>query len=247
MNLRHIGRTLLAGGLLALGAEGTARATVLTFDIRYATSGTGGTNETAAYWGANQSLEAGSDLEDYGDNVASTPTMKVIGAYDVWYNYGQPDTPNVVVDYDTSNPSGTFVTHDGGGWSNRVVTASPSGDMILTFTPDAGYEVAVNSFMLDTYDTTTITGQWTLREDSPSGTIVATSGFSVNDPSGTPVNTGADFYGGPLVLIISGSPAGYLGLDDVNFEQQAIPEPASIAVVGMASLLALVRGRRRAR
>src|SRR5687767_10988450 len=88
---------VIFAALGVLAAPFSALGTVLTFDIRY--------NSNNSYWGDTQSMEYDVlnpyDLSDYGDNVSSTPTTKIMGPYDVWYNYDTPSTPNVVVDYDT--------------------------------------------------------------------------------------------------------------------------------------------------
>lgn len=216
-----------------------AYATILTFQI--AGPGT-----------ANGTLEDGT-YNDYGDNVNGLTS----GIYT--YGQGNAFTPNVVADYTHeagAGPGHTYSTDPAFGGGVDYLAFNDGFDFWLTLTPDAGFGVTLNSFVIEEYDVTgfpdllplTPDVSWTVRQDNTSGAILA-SGSSLDFTSNVERTISPNVsYAGTLVLEINytgaGGSAGIMAMDDVNFDQFAIPEPSSITLAMYALVAALFMTKR---
>jgi hypothetical protein len=248
------------------------QATVLTFDIRW--------SGNAAYYGsgfslvsyfspANSSSSPPNAIPFYGDHtggaVQDLGTAYPDGSSHTWYNYdddGEGFTPNIGVSYSTDGSNPPLLTYDDGFWP-RVAELDLKGHFYFTFTPDPGYAVKVNSFLLRSWGSSppTITSDWTLWSGSVGGTVLASSKTDGQGQAGGPsqsftlddisppfsVATNAGFSSGPLILDVNFAAGtdGYFSLDDLNFEQ-ALPEPASVTLLALGGVLTLRRSRRTA-
>jgi len=240
-------RAVVAG--IAVWMAASAEATVLTFELTPAPPSASSYETT---------------YNTYGDNV-SLATQAGPG---VTYNYlaGNGFTPNVVVDYShepNAAPSHTgHSTYTGtAAWPDGVdyLRYLDNHDFWHTFTPDPGYGVRVNSFLIETWDnlggSPSATLNWTLRSDSTLGAVLASGTVSGMLPDTEhAVNTGADFYDGVVVLEINFSGTnnnGSIAIDNLNFDQQLtplpslIPEPSTMLLVGLGALGMIACARRR--
>ncbi|MCC7193063.1 MAG: PEP-CTERM sorting domain-containing protein [Phycisphaeraceae bacterium] len=253
--------------LVLFFSAGALHATVLTYDIRF------GTNNTT-YWGNSYSLmtyfsptNPSYPTTYYGDHASSAAVTvnPPDGSSTTWYNYGNAGegyTPNIGVSY--SADTSIFDTYDDIYWP-RVAFLNSYGHYYITFTPDSGYTVQVNSFVLRSWGGSppTLTADWTLWNNTAGGTVLASSktdgqgqlggtaqSFSFNKVSPPfSIATNAGYGAGTLVLDIhfTGGGAGNLSLDDVNFQQTAIPEPASLVLLALGTACVVRRGRGRSR
>jgi hypothetical protein len=192
--------------------------------------------------GTNTSIPAG-----YGSRVAADgPAVEE----------GNGFTPNVIVTFSPNGDDG-FQTYNDSEWRAAQLDGAPaaSGAFDITFTPDPGYAVRVNSFEFDDYANYAAghTFDWELR----AGSTVLRSATGVNVPADTTEDpTGADNllinigmaspFEGPLTLRIipTAGDAYDRAIDDVNFDQVLVPEPGTAALLVTACAIA---GRRRMR
>lgn len=236
-------------GLCVLGGATNARATILTID-----SGTGTTNTTIP--------------NTFGDNVAAAATG---------ISVANGATPNIGLTWSaqvntafTGNASQRWEFYNDGEWKaaqlNNFYEAFAHN---LTFAPDAGFGVLVDSFVVDDYAAYKGGNQllWELRQDSVGGALI--SGGTANTTNGENllVNTGmASAYAGTVVLRLIGGDdpddtvfgnanranAGYQGADDIaidsiSFQQVAVPEPTGCVLIAMSLLGIGIRARSRQR
>lgn len=232
--------TALAFALVA-AANHEVYATILTFQI--AGPGT-----------ANGTLEDGT-YNDYGDNVSGLTS----GIYT--YGQGNAFTPNVVANYTHeagAGPGHTYSTDPAFGGGVDYLALNDGFDFWLTFTPGPGFGVALNSFVIEEYDVTGFPAllllspdvSWAVRQDSTSGAVLASGtspDFSSNEERTISPNVS---YAGTLVLEINytgaGGNSGIIAIDDINFDQIAIPEPSS-AILAISAMVGLVAAKRRRR
>ena len=220
-------RTLVSavmGSLLAVSAA--SHASVLTFDGL----------------GTNTNIPDG-----YGSRVAAAgPAVEA----------GNGFTPNVVVAFSPNGGDG-FQTYNDSEWRAAQLDGTPAGGAFeITFTPDPGYAVRVNSFEFDDYANYAAghAFNWELR----SGATLLRSGSGVNVPADTTEDpTGSDNllisigmaspFEGPVTLRImpTAGDAFDRAIDDVNFDQVAIPEPTALSAVFATAGFALLRRMRR--
>jgi hypothetical protein len=203
-----------------------ARATVLTF----------------------QGLGTNTNIPDgYGDNVAAVgPAIA----------QGNGFTPNVIVDFLPNGGNG-FQTYNDPDWQAAQLDGSPpNGNFDIVFTPAPGYGVRVNSFEFDDYANYELghTFNWSvfLEEgtDLAGAADVVVDPDTTEDPSGADnlvINTGlTDFIFGPVTLRIqptSGDPFDR-AIDDINFDQVAVPEPGTLGVIVVGAGALGLRRRR---
>jgi hypothetical protein len=164
-------------------------------------------------------------------------------------------TPDIDLSYDGgSTGSGHWEFYNDAEWQaaqlNAEVANSP---FTLTFTPNAGKGVIVDSFILDNYASWQGGNDfdWELLRDSVAGSTIA-AGFNITVPDGDDllVNTGmTKGYFGPVVLRLTiragadGVSTSDVALDDIAFRQ--VPEPATALLAGVGLMLAGVAVWRR--
>jgi hypothetical protein len=110
----------------------------------------------------------------------------------------------------------------------------------ITFTPDSGYGVILDSFVFDDYINWEGGSDfsWNLYQDSTNGTVVSSGNIITTDGQNLTVNTGMSaVYAGNLVFEIFnnqvnvGEEGSGEAIDDITFRQEAIPEPAVISLI----------------
>ena len=183
--------------------------------------------------------------DDYGDRI--TTTADSVTGYE--YGMGNGFTPNITVGYfpdpvaSGGQPFGRFPSGYGDlvnalGHGNYNVP----GEVVLT--PDAGFQVMLNSFDIAGWTTGTYVSQ--IRVLNQSDTILFDSGVIDINSSSTPRHLTF-----PSESIVSSEPLrieihdlGNLGLDNVNFDQAVVPIPEAVWLFG-SGLLGLVGIARR--
>ncbi|MCC7193520.1 MAG: PEP-CTERM sorting domain-containing protein [Phycisphaeraceae bacterium] len=241
LSLRTFAAAILVAGALTFAAP-LAHATILNFEI------TPNVN--------NQSFEG--VHAGYGDNVNSLSTP---GGGGSTYNYlqGNAFTPNLVVDYSHSTGAGLghLTYKQSPVWPDLLdyLDLKDGYSFYWTFSSAGNaYGAKVNSFLVETFSSYggggPATVNWWLRANSTGGTVLY-SGTLSNLPiySDVTVNTGMTgfHYGGPLVLEVNFSGTnnwGAIGIDDLNFDENPVPEPASLFILGLGAAASLKRRRR---
>ena len=184
--------------------------------------------------------------DGYGSRIVSTgPAIEA----------GNGFTPNVVLTFSPNGGDG-FQTYNDSEWRAAQLDGTPAGGAFeITFTPDPGYAVRVNSFEFDDYANYAAghSFNWELR----AGSTVLRSATGVNVPADTSEDgTGADNllinigmaspFEGPVTIRIiptAGDPYDR-AIDDVNFDQVLVPEPGAAAAALLLAACALARRRR---
>jgi hypothetical protein len=219
-------RILLATVALCLVSATVSKATVLTFQGL-------GTNTRIPQF--------------YGYNVTE-PAQGI--------EMGNGFTPNVVVDFFPNGDNG-FQTYNDPDWQAAQLDGTPgTGSFDIIFTPEEGYGVKVNSFEFDDYAQYEQghTFSWSLLGNDTElagATGVVVPADTTTDPTGADnlvINTGMNspFFGVVTLRIVPTAGDPYdRAIDDVNFDQVAVPEPAALAIVGLAATLLLGRRGRR--
>lgn len=217
-------RTFLCLGVVAFAAA--SQATVLTFDI------TGATNSTLI-------------SQDYGDNVTAT----TMGNFGYGSDFGF--TPDVVTEYD-----GLGNQQDLNFWSTgysdltNVAEYEPDGDpgFAINLVASNGNEVLLHGFDLGNFGGA-ITVPGVTITDEMDNVLYSSLNFAL--PGNTSPHISFDFNT-PLVgqsiriefdLTGLGGNSDNVGIDNIAFSQQPVPEP--MTMVGLATGLALIARRRR--
>ncbi len=180
----------------------------------------------------------------FGDNISVAETG---------ISVSNGATPNIDLTWSTTG-GGEWQFYNDGEWSGAQVDGFGVGRTFdLQFTPDAGFGVLVDSFVFDDY-VSFATGNkfnWSLFQDSSTGTFIASGTGTTTDGQNLTVNTGmATAYAGTVLLRIEEHPDNVSAagndqaIDDISFTQQAIPEPSSVALLGLGGLGVLLRRRR---
>jgi len=115
----------------------------------------------------------------------------------------------------------------------------------ITFTPESGYGVILDSFVFDDYAAWEGGSDfsWKLYQDSTNGTVLSSGNITTADGQNLAVNTGmSSVYAGTIVFEIfnndttSGEEGSGEALDDITFRQEAIPEPAVVSFIFVIGL-----------
>lgn len=223
----HLQR-LLPLALCLAAASPITHATVLTFD---STFGTGG-------------------IAAYGDRVSATSQGgATYGAASGW-------TPNVTLDFNTPqgySPPSLWVSGYGGNsslnWALGHVAFNVPFELVLT--PDAGYEVRLESFNYATWSSGTY--QTAIRVWDDLGTFDAPNLLFMNlqlpphQSFGSPSLAGKATQGAVHFYL---SNLGSVGIDNLVFSQTSgtVPEPHALALaaLGLVGLAGSSQRRRRA-
>jgi hypothetical protein len=206
----------------------------------------------------------GTDV-DFGANATGTTTVVENASNTYTFNYqkGNAWTPNVSMSYGVGPlPAvGVYYTGPASSWPNGAALLSgnfpnnPNDDFYFTFTAAPGYAVRINSYQMVNGSFGAISSACTLYENAVGGSTMIPTFVPANVGSGPGQNVtvdllnnhGSTFYAGTLVLDIhqtNGNP-GVLGITNLNFDQEAVPEPATLSCLSIGGL-ALLRRRRRA-
>jgi hypothetical protein len=231
--------------MIATGIPALAHATILPFTI------TGG--------------PASGDFmpQAYGDRVSSITQTAGLATYT--YQQGNGWTPNVEVGYGfsfTGSPTASDLALNGARywndneWQGVFFTRGVGTSTVfydVTFTPDSGFGVLVNSFQIDDYANfrSGHTVRWTVFRDfigSPNilatGTSVVGADTTVGNSDNLTVLTGlsAAHFGTVILRFehVAGS-GNDLAIDNINFDQ-VVPTPSAAVVAGLGLIAA---GRRR--
>jgi len=260
---KRISRKAICGLLLAVGAIGArpASATILTFNnVR-----SDGKLYTGFYSDPTDPLSSYGSNVSFGAATTGTTTVVQNASNTDTFNYaiGNGWTPDVSMAYSYSGAQavGVYYTGPGSQWPNGAALLggnfpnNPNDDFYFTFTPAAGFAVRVNSYDLVNASYGGISSACTLYENTIGGpTMVPTFAPSnVGSGPGQSVtvdiqnNNGSTFYAGTLILDVhmtNGNP-GDLGLTNLNFDEQAVPEPAALSGLSVTGLALFRRSRRR--
>jgi hypothetical protein len=189
-----------------------------------------------------QHADAATILTGLGSKNAAVPSD---------HGSNEPGTPNVALAW-TGNWD-QYPSWDGRGDVYQIDNSSAANPHKIDLTPDAGWDVTIVSFDLDEWvgggDTTV---DWSIV-GSASGALASGTWNdfnTLNDPGNaggrstiTPNVTGA---GGEVLTLSFGQTAGdktYVAMDNLSFDQ--VPEPASLALLGMGGLMIACRRRKR--
>ena len=176
----------------------------------------------------------------FGDNIAAAETG---------ISVSNGTTPNIDLTW-----AGVWRFYNDAEWSAGYLAGYNVGALHdLQFTPDAGFGVLVDSFVFDdyvNYANPTNKFNWFLYEDSDAGALIASGTETTADGDNLTVNTGmATAYAGTVLLRIEEHSDNVGGsfdqaLDDISFTQQAVPEPSSMALLGLGGLTLILRRRK---
>ena len=208
--------------LAGLALATSANATVLTFEGL----------------GTNASIP-----DTFGDNIAAAETG---------ISVSNGTTENIDLTWSTTGADWQF--YNDGEWQAAQLDAFNVGNTYdLQFTPDAGFGTLVDSFVFDDYASWQGGNKfnWSLFQDSAAGTVIASGTGETTDGQNLTVNTGmATAYAGTVLMRIEKHPDNVGGgnsgqaLDTISFTQQAIPEPSSMALLGLGGLALILRRRK---
>ncbi|ARU40979.1 hypothetical protein CCB80_07410 [Armatimonadetes bacterium Uphvl-Ar1] len=215
-------KEILTLGILGHGA--LSQATVLTFDI------TGNSN--------GNFLDQG-----YGDNVAAA----TVGNFG--YDISNGTTPDVTVDYSRSDSGSLSWWSTGCSDLTNVIYNENDGDPLLriTFTASNNQNVVLNSFDIGNFGGAVTLPGLSLK-DGNGLTLVQLIDVpipSFSSPASTFIIGG--FASQVLVLELDltglGGNSDNIGLDNISFSQEAVPEPATM--LGLAAVGAWFACRKR--
>ncbi len=159
-------------------------------------------------------------------------------------------TPNVTLDWSTGGDWDQYANWDGRGDVYQLQGSTIANPGRVVFTPDAGFAATITSFDLDEWaggGATTV--DWSISGGT-SGTLASGTwdDYSVADggrSTVTPNVTGANGEALTLSFGQTGGSGAYLALDNLTFDQVAIPEPASTALAALGLGAMAMRRRRK--
>lgn len=162
-------------------------------------------------------------------------------------------TPNVALTWSTVGPEGFEIYNgwpNGGGAVYQMDSAGTSDAYTVVFTPDAGFDVVLTSTGINVWDNPANLGfdiDWTVV-GSTSGTLGSGSILAAEEAETTlnfgVTGTGSESLTMTLTIGATAGTGSYLAMDNLSFDQVAIPEP-STSLLAAAGLGALALRRRR--
>jgi hypothetical protein len=177
-------------------------------------------------------------------NIPSDYGSRVTGNFQNGYHYGgAANTPNIVASI--ANAAGWPTEY--GDLTNVCYPFPSTAVMSITLTADPGYRVALQSFDLAGWPFTDYTIKSVQVRDGIGTLLYSAPNLLVQGDSIGPQHTSLNFA--PLVAptlqisidatnITAAFGASNVGLDNVRFSQQAVPEPAAFKIAGTGALFA---------
>jgi hypothetical protein len=209
--------TLPLAALAGLAIATSANATVLTFE----------------------GLGTGAIPSGFGDNIAAAETG---------ISVSNGTTENIDLTW-----TGQWSIYNDSEWTAAYLQNYDVGQQYdLQFTPDTGFGVVVDSFVFDDYSNygnPTNKFNWFLYEDSAAGAVIGSGTETTADGEKLTVNTGmATAYAGTVLLRIEEHSDNVGGnydqaIDSISFTQ-TVPEPSSVALLGLGGLALILRRRK---
>ena len=187
--------------------------------------------------------------------AATTLTGTGLGSNtDVPADHGSnaPGTPNVTLAWSTAPTAGLWDSYNNwpGASNGQVYQVDGASDGTIThtivFTPEAGWNVELTQLDLNVWAGGGSTDvNWEVV-GSTSGTLGSGTWTTADGAITTnPINiTGAGAESLTLNMVQTSGKGSYLGMDNLTFDQVAVPE-SSAALLGMAGLGAMALRRRR--
>jgi hypothetical protein len=184
--------------------------------------------------------------QTYGDRATGTAADAFV------YGEGEGYTPNVVVEYTTTNTTTPFNVWNGYGNLSKALGHNQFnvlGDLVLR--PDAGFRVALHSFDLGAFQANYANSRVQVL-DLDGTTLFDTGVFTaLLAPAGAEAGRYTFPGFGPLSsangLRIVVTEFGDLGLDNISFSQTPVPVPAALPLFASAVAGVVALRRRRAR
>ncbi|MBX2853012.1 MAG: PEP-CTERM sorting domain-containing protein [Phycisphaeraceae bacterium] len=162
-------------------------------------------------------------------------------------------TPNITLTWDDAwdvHTSGFFSeiedqTAGGGDWDNEGgiprIAQLDTDNHTIGFSADPGFALVLNSFDFGNTEETSDSGVWDLTLTDSSDNVVWSQQVTLTNPNSdvvtvTPGFTGAAGESYTLAFDAVGDPInGRYAVDNLSFNQ--VPEPSSLALLGLAGLL----------
>lgn len=164
------------------------------------------------------------------------------------YGMGTGWTPNVEVAYATATGEGTvsqaFLTFWESGYGDLEGNAYPASSGFfgrMTFTPNAGFFVTLESFNMAAWGGSDLTPDRVRVLDSGGG--VLWDGSSTTAPASGHATLTPNVTSDAAITLEWGSNWN-LGVDDIAFSESVVPEPSAVLAISLG-LAALGRKRRR--
>lgn len=184
-------------------------------------------------------------LASYGDNVTG-PGSAPTGTYLM----GAGWTPNITTTMQSVTPAGAPADNHLDYWSTNYgdlvdVAFSPvSGNFAqITLIPDSGFYVNLISFDLAGYPQTNLQAERIRILDANGGVLWSAASLVVAGTGPTHSSYMPNIVSNGPITIEWGTNWN-IGIDNVSFTQRAVPEPTSMAALGLG-LAVMARRRRR--